>query len=104
MSRILFFIIILCAGYCKGQEAMPLYPAKIPNDKAAKNEEYKIANAEVDSLTYKVSVPTLTVFMPAKGKSNGTAVIICPGGGYHLLLTKREGSDVAVSSPEKSTF
>lgn len=95
MLRILFLIIILYAGYCKGQQEIPLYPGTIPNARTAKNEEYKIANAEVDTLTYKVSIPTLSVFLPAKGTANGTAVIICPGGGYHLLLTKREGSDVA---------
>lgn len=74
---------------------MKLYPDKIPNAKIAKNEESSAANGEVDSLTFKVSVPTLTAFLPAKGTANGTSVIICPGGGYHVLLTKREGTDVA---------
>src|SRR5690606_33401606 len=72
-----------------------LYPDQIPNARVAKNEAYSIANAEVDSLTFKIPVPSLPVFLPAKGMGNGTAVIICPGGGYHVLLTKREGSDIA---------
>jgi len=95
MFRILFFVLLLYAGYCKGQEKVALYPGKIPNSKDTKNEVYKTANAEVDTLTFKVSVPSLSVFLPAKGTGNGTAVIICPGGGYHVLLAKREGSDVA---------
>ncbi len=95
MFRILFFIFIISGGYCKAQQEMALYPGKIPNSKIAKNEESSAPNAEVDSLTFKVSVPTLTVFLPAKGTANGTSVIICPGGGYHVLLTKREGTDVA---------
>jgi acetyl esterase/lipase len=37
----------------------------------------------------------LSIFLPVKNQSAGTAVIICPGGGYGGLLTKREGSDVA---------
>ncbi|MEJ5962630.1 alpha/beta hydrolase [Pedobacter immunditicola] len=77
------------------QQEINLYQGKVPNSKAVKNEELHTPNAEVDSLTSKVSVPTLRVFLPAAGKANGTAVIICPGGGYHTLLTKREGSDVA---------
>jgi acetyl esterase/lipase len=72
-----------------------LYAGKIPNATGAPNEENKKANELVDSLTFNVSIPTLTVFLPAKDKANGTAVIICPGGGYHVLLTKREGTDVA---------
>ena len=27
-------------------------------------------------------IPTLTSFLPAKGTANGTAIVICPGGGY----------------------
>ena len=29
--------------------------------------------------------PTLTVFTLAEGKANGTAVVVCPGGGYTFL-------------------
>ncbi|MEO8719980.1 MAG: alpha/beta hydrolase [Ginsengibacter sp.] len=54
-----------------------------------------VSNKEVDTIVNNVSVPTLTVFLPSRQLSNGTAVIICPGGGYHTLLIKREGSKVA---------
>ncbi len=39
--------------------------------------------------------PTLTVYLPAKGKATGAAVIICPGGGYGALMMTYEGRDVA---------
>jgi acetyl esterase/lipase len=42
-----------------------------------------------------VSVPTLTVYAPAVDKPNGTAVIICPGGGYVHLSNEREGVQYA---------
>jgi acetyl esterase/lipase len=42
-----------------------------------------------------VSIPTLKVYKPQKGKSNGTSVIICPGGGYAILAINHEGYDVA---------
>jgi acetyl esterase/lipase len=35
--------------------------------------------------------PTLTAYMPERSKANGTAVIICPGGGF-FFLAKDEGS------------
>jgi acetyl esterase/lipase len=81
--------------FCQAQKVIPLYYGTIPNSKKTTNEQYSTAHAAVDSLTFKVSVPTLSVFLPPKEKANGTAVIICPGGGYHVLLTKREGTDVA---------
>lgn len=37
-----------------------------------------------------VSSPTLTVFKPKNKKSNAS-VIICPGGGYHILAIEHEG-------------
>jgi len=90
-----FLSLVLMVPYCKAQQVIPLYLDKIPNSRPAANEELRTANGDVDSLTANVSIPTLSVFLPPKGLANGTAVIICPGGGYHVLLTKREGSDAA---------
>jgi hypothetical protein len=39
-----------------------------------------------------VSEPTLTVYRPEK--ANGTAVIVCPGGGYGILAIEHEGTQV----------
>jgi acetyl esterase/lipase len=39
-------------------------------------------------------IPTLTVFRPEADKTNGTAVVICPGGGY-AGLADHEGRPVA---------
>ena len=42
-----------------------------------------------------VSQPTLTVFRPAPEKDTGVAVLICPGGGHHILAYDLEGTEVA---------
>lgn len=76
------------------QSYMNLYPDLVPNAIPGPNLEVHSANATVDSLTSKVSVPGLTIFLPKENRT-GMAVIICPGGGYGTLLTKREGTDVA---------
>jgi acetyl esterase/lipase len=90
-----FLSLVFLVPYCNAQQVIPLYQGKVPNSKSVTNEEQRVANSDVDSLTTNVSVPTLSVFLPPKGMANGTAIIICPGGGYHVLLTKREGSDAA---------
>jgi acetyl esterase/lipase len=41
-----------------------------------------------------VHKPTLTIYKPT-GKSAEAAIIICPGGGYHILALDKEGHDVA---------
>jgi acetyl esterase/lipase len=42
-----------------------------------------------------ITVPTLKIFRPEKGKDTGVAVIVCPGGGYQVLMMSYEGEDVA---------
>lgn len=93
-------IVLLCllAGstlYSQAQKEIPLYPGTIPNAVVAPDAETSRTDGVVGLLAGNVSRPTLTVFLPPAGKSNGTAVIICPGGGYGTLLINREGKDVA---------
>lgn len=42
-----------------------------------------------------VTKPTLTVFRPAKELDTGAAVVIAPGGGYHILAWDLEGEEIA---------
>src|SRR5690349_14966087 len=39
--------------------------------------------------------PTLTVYLPPADKAVGTAVVVCPGGGYQALAMGHEGEAVA---------
>lgn len=48
-----------------------------------------------DPMARNISTATLTPFLPAKGKSNGAAVIVAPGGGFRWLSMGNEGWEVA---------
>jgi acetyl esterase/lipase len=39
--------------------------------------------------------PTITIYLPPKETATGTAVVICPGGGYGHLSMDREGAQIA---------
>jgi len=39
--------------------------------------------------------PTLTIWLPEDAKATGTAVVICPGGGYGALALDHEGKQIA---------
>ncbi len=81
----------------KAQEVIPLYSGEIPGAKPAPAtyaENTEVRSNGTLSIT-KVTVPTLTVFEAPKDKATGTAVIICPGGGYAALAFSHEGIDVA---------
>src|ERR1700677_2021438 len=45
--------------------------------------------------TPQADLPTLTVFVPQKGKGTGSAVIVAPGGAYLGLASNLEGRQVA---------
>jgi acetyl esterase/lipase len=97
-----FFLLLLslvCVGLTGFSQnkplELPLYEGKIPNEVPGVNlENIEVRPNKSLSIT-KVRQPTLTVFLPAKGKANGTAVVICPGGGYAKLAFSHEGTDVA---------
>jgi len=50
---------------------------------------------ESTKLVTNVTKPTLTIYRPAEGKDTGTAILICPGGGYWDLYWQLEGEEVA---------
>ncbi|WP_210486050.1 alpha/beta hydrolase [Rufibacter aurantiacus] len=74
---------------------IPLYEGKIPNEVPGPDQEKREVNQDKVEIVSLVRTPTLSVYLPAKGKANGTAVVICPGGGYWILASGHEGADVA---------
>lgn len=73
---------------------MPLYKDSIPNSRPTKDLE-ETTHENGITIVSKISRPTLTVFLPEKSIANGTAVVICPGGGYWVNASGHEGIDVA---------
>jgi acetyl esterase/lipase len=80
---------------------LALWPDKPPGETESIGEEKdmtkptegKVAGQRVIRLG-NVSKPTITVYRPAKEKETGTAVVVCPGGGYHILAMDLEGTEV----------
>lgn len=90
----LFTLAILSMAKVKAQAPVELllYPGTVPNSKPTKIKEGSTFKDDVTRIE-KVSVPTLTVYAPKE--PNGTAIIICPGGGYGILAFDKEGTRVA---------
>jgi acetyl esterase/lipase len=90
--RTIFLTLLTAAAFhpLAAQQVMPLYPGGIPNSRDVPNEEYTNKDSTV---IFKVSRPTLTLFTPEH--PNGTAIVVCPGGGYHDLVIGWEGYQVA---------
>ncbi len=72
--------------------AIPLYGDQTPGTAATENWG-KMPGGIV--FVRNVSRPTLTPVLPAKGKANGAAVIVAPGGAFMGLAIDHEGWQVA---------
>ena len=78
------------------QDIIPLYAGTAPGSTQENypEKEYFSKNWNTEVVA-NVTKPTLTVFRPAPELKNGTAVVICPGGGFMALSINSEGNDVA---------
>lgn len=75
--------------------AIPLYQSAAPgSEKATYPEVWTLAFGK-EQWVRNVTRPTLTPFLPAKGKETGTAVLVIPGGGFQFISISNEGWPVA---------
>ena len=88
--RTVAVLMIMIPFSARAQEIINLYPGDIPNSKAnALKESY------ASGMFREVTTPTLEIVLPEKGKATGVAVIICPGGGYSVVVYQGEGLSTA---------
>lgn len=82
-----------------------LWPGKPPDEPGTigaettrpspKLDRSQVEVTESTRLVTNVTKPTITVCRPPKDKDTGTAILICPGGGYWDLYWELEGEEVA---------
>jgi acetyl esterase/lipase len=84
---------------------LALWPAQAPEETGGIGAETERMSPKLDKkqvevteptrLVTNVTRPTITIYRPAQDRDTGTAVIICPGGGYWNLYWQLEGEEVA---------
>jgi acetyl esterase/lipase len=76
-----------------------LWPGKTPGDVGIPGQEASRIHPSPlvgpTRLITNVTRPTLTIYQPAPDRNTGTAMLICPGGGYWDLYWELEGEEVA---------
>ncbi|MEJ7692635.1 alpha/beta hydrolase [Daejeonella sp.] len=98
MFRYIMFLILppMLISRSSAQTVIPLYTGKIPNSIGAPDIEKSDTSKTSGRIgIQKISNPTLRVYLPAKEKATGAAIVICPGGGYSGLAITHEGYEVA---------
>jgi acetyl esterase/lipase len=95
-----FVLRALCAALfvtnlCAAQDVIPLYPGVAPGSTQQNYPEKQYLSQRWGEVVTNVTRPSLTVFKPSPELRNGTAIVICPGGGMMALVINNEGYDVA---------
>lgn len=75
-------------------QTINVWPGQVPNETRSPKPESSETKGKITRIT-NVYTPTLTVYPAPKDKNTGTAVVICPGGGYSILAWDLEGVEVA---------
>ena len=79
--------------FAQQQKPIPLYPNGVPNSK--KTPATYVEKMDDKYWVTDVSEPVIIPYFPEKGKANGTAILVFPGGSYAGLASAHEGSAVA---------
>lgn len=82
-------------------EVVVLWPQGAPGSEGKTGEERTRIADTGDRVVSSVHRPSLTVFLPAKEKATGAAVLVIPGGGHRELWVDHEGFNVAHALVER---
>ncbi len=75
--------------------AIPLYAGVAPGSEGATQQEVWTKAMGRELWVRNITQPTLRPFLPKKGKGNGAAVLVIPGGGFKFVSISNEGWPVA---------
>lgn len=98
VSRLSLFILLIAFSFRTEAQTMRLnlWPEGIPGVILNNTYVEKPTLAEgIYTRFEKVTSPDLFVYLPNKENATGTAVLICPGGGYSMLAFNHEGIAIA---------
>jgi len=100
---LLFFLTAFAASAIEPAETITLWPeGKMPGETGTYGDEVDTTKEDANKVGGKrlirlanVTKPTVEVFPAPKDSSNGSSVLVCPGGGYNILAWDLEGTEVA---------
>ena len=79
-AALLLVSVLAAQPASNGPKPMPLWEGPAPGAQGSADEDQ----------------PTITPFLVPAGQATGTAVVVCPGGGYLHLSMDKEGSQIAL--------
>jgi len=85
----------LVAISCGYSQTLNLWPGVAPGSEKWTQKETVSDKTPIGTVIQNVLTPTLTAFLPERGKATGTGIVIAPGGAFVALAMDLEGYNVA---------
>jgi len=99
MKIIISFLLIIMTcfeSFSQNKDLIYLWPGKVPGESKEKLASVTAASENDNIIRIaEVTDPVMQAFLPEQSVKNGAAVIVCPGGGYHILAWDLEGTEIA---------
>ena len=99
VASLLAGLLVMTSAIASDPVVIDVWPGKTPGDVGIKGEEtsriHQSPLVGPTKLITNVTRPTISIYQPPKETNTGTAMIICPGGGYWDLYWELEGEEVA---------
>jgi len=99
MKNLFVFLLLLFLSIstnAQKREIIYLWPGKVPGELKEKQPPVIDTSKNDKILRFdEVTNPAIEVFLPDKAIKSGSAVIVCPGGGYNILAFDLEGTEIA---------
>jgi acetyl esterase/lipase len=95
VCRTVFWLVLAAGPALAENQAIILWPNGAPGSEGKTADETVRVNENGEHILSSIHRPSITLFLPAKDKATGAAVIIAPGGGHRELWMDHEGYNVA---------
>jgi len=92
--------IALTLGTARAQ-TVNVWPGVAPGSERWTQKEVTIENTPLGTVILNVVTPTLTAYLPERGKATGTGIILAPGGAFVALAIDLEATSIARSLQAK---
>jgi acetyl esterase/lipase len=96
MRLVPIIFLVAATAFAAEPKVIPLWPGAAPGSESwSYDEKDTVGPQDTFHRLSNITHPTLTVYQPDPALATGTAVIVCPGGGFRFLTMDNEGSDAA---------
>src|SRR5947209_37935 len=94
--KLILALLLAASAFAAEPKVISLYAGAAPGSENWNYDEKEVVGPQdTTRRVSNVTHPTITAFLPDPATATGTAIVVCPGGGFRYLSIENEGASVA---------